>query len=291
MDTLTPFYFEKLPVRGAVARIDEAASQALAHQKLPAGVADRAAELACATLILAHRMAFAGSIVIQIKGDGPVPLMLAEVNKDLELRVTASVRAGATLNGKETLRELVNATGAGLCSLLADRENRAEGEPLYQTAISLEGEDVASAVTGFMLHSNQIASRMLVASDGLKTGGILLEKLPVEGGRKGDWDDDPEAFERACLMLGTLKREELTGLDTHEILRRLFYEEPVKVAPDIHPRAFCHCSPKGFEDILRMLGAKEVREILDAQGSVTLTCRYCGKSRTFSPGEALKLLG
>ena len=281
MDQLTAFYFEKLPVRGSVVRLDETLREALMHQALPEVVRRHLSEFACATLLLAHRMAFDGSLVLQVKGDGPVSLMIAEVNRDLNVRATATVKPEATFTGHESFVDLVNTTGKGLCSLVADRTGRREDEPLYETAVAIEGATISEIITAFLMQTNQIASLMVAKSDATHAGALFLEEMPTEGGKAQDFDDDPDAFNRATRLALTVKDEELLGLDTEEILRRLFYEEAVRITTHIEPKAFCHCSTEAFKRVLKALGNDELEEIFATEGKITVSCRFCGREHTF----------
>jgi molecular chaperone Hsp33 len=43
----------------------------------------------------------------------------------------------------------------------------------------------------------------------------------------------------------------------------------------------CRCSRRRTEEILRMLGEAETREVLAERGQVVVTCEYCGHRRSF----------
>lgn len=276
---------DKLPVRGAVARMDDTVSEALARAQLPDCVKNFVAQMACATALIAQRMAFDGTLILQIKGDGPLALAIAEVGPDLSVRATASLTQDAVFTGGETFQELVNAHGKGLCALFADSRTRRDGEPLYESVVALEGEDISEALTGFLLQTNQVPTYLKVVGDASHAGGIYLEEMPTEGGRKDGFIDDPDAFNRASKFAQTLTAEELKGLEPLEIIHRLFWEDDVRVFDPVRPRFLCRCSRQRFENIIRMLGREEVDSIIRQEGKFSIRCQFCGREETFSKEE------
>ena len=56
------------------------------------------------------------------------------------------------------------------------------------------------------------------------------------------------------------------------------------------PVAFrCRCSRRRAEEVLRMLGEAETREVLDERGQVDVTCEYCGRRREFDSIDISRL--
>ncbi|MEY3446916.1 MAG: 33 kDa chaperonin, partial [Pseudomonadota bacterium] len=69
--------------------------------------------MAAATLMQSN-IKFDGSLILQIVGDGPVKLSVAEVQPDLSLRATATVTA--PVEPTATLSQMVNANNLGRCA-------------------------------------------------------------------------------------------------------------------------------------------------------------------------------
>lgn len=98
MSELHKFLFEGLPVRGMIVRLTDAWTEVLQRRNsnsatgaYPAPVQELLGEMAAAGVLMQSNIKFNGALVLQIFGDGPVKLAVAEVQSDLSLRATASV--------------------------------------------------------------------------------------------------------------------------------------------------------------------------------------------------------
>src|SRR4051812_34141251 len=94
-DELHKFIFEGLPVRGMLVRLTGSWHEVLrrreAAEPFPEPVRQLLGEMAAAATLMQANIKFNGSVVLQIFGDGPVKLAVAEVLPDLGFRVTAKV--------------------------------------------------------------------------------------------------------------------------------------------------------------------------------------------------------
>ena len=93
------------------------------------------------------------------------------------------------------------------------------------------------------------------------------------------------------MLTETLKAEELTELDTSEILYRLYNEEDVRL-PEVEALKFgCTCSKERCPHALEQIGVEAVRETLEHQNPITMDCQFCNTQYSFSAEEALGLFG
>ena len=88
-DALVPFVLEGAAVRGACARMDATAHDALAAHDYPPPLKRVLAELMAAAALLASSLKFRGSLIVQLAGPGPVKLAVIECDHALSLRATA----------------------------------------------------------------------------------------------------------------------------------------------------------------------------------------------------------
>jgi len=114
----------------------------------------------------------------------------------------------------------------------------------------------------------------------------LLGEGNLQGGaRNEDLIGLDESYNRIALLAGTLTREELLTLDADTILRRLFWEEPLRrFAPlrgDAGPRFECSCARARVGSMLISLGRAEVDGIVEEQGRVEIGCDFCGRQYHF----------
>ncbi|HXI15984.1 MAG TPA: Hsp33 family molecular chaperone HslO, partial [Chloroflexota bacterium] len=234
---------------------------------------------------------FNGALVLQVFGDGPVKLAVAEVQPDLSFRSTAkcvgAVEAGATLEA------MVNVNGKGRCAITLDPKDKFPGQQPYQGVVPLHGDlreplqKVSEVLEHYMLQSEQLDTRLVLAADGDIAAGLLIQRLPVEGegnleGRRNEDDIGlSDAFNRISILAGTLPAEELLTLDADTILRRLFWEETVTRFEPQAPRFACTCSRERVGQMLRGLGRDEVDSVLAERGDVEIGCDFCGRHYRF----------
>jgi molecular chaperone Hsp33 len=68
---------------------------------------------------------------------------------------------------------------------------------------------------------------------------------------------------------------------TQNLLHKLFAEDDVRAYTSRSVRFSCRCTRERVEEVLRFLGEKETRSVLDENGTVDVTCEYCGRKRSF----------
>lgn len=281
MDALQKLLFERANVRGETVVLGDELEMAVKNQNLPLAARRFAGELACAALLIAGALQFDGAVALQIEGDGPIRRALAEVRTGFTFRVMVELRSDAgEIDPNADLKTLVNVNGRGRAALILDRANRPAEEQPYQGVVPLEGKTFAEALEGYFERSEQVETKLALAADERAAGGILLQKLPGEGGRLPK-DYDPEGWKRVRMFADTVKSEELLTLAPEEVNRRLFWEESPLVTFEAAPKFACSCSPARFDDIVRSLGEKEAEEVVKEQGGIDIRCRFCGASKHY----------
>ncbi|MDO5531342.1 Hsp33 family molecular chaperone HslO [Sutterella sp.] len=282
MDALQKLLFQRANVRGETVTLGAELKAAIDAQELPVAARRFAGELACAALLSAGALQFDGTVAIQIEGDGAVRRALAEVRPGFLFRVMIDLREGAAenLDPNADLATLVNATGRGRCAFILDRANRPVDEAPYQGIVALEGKTFAEALEAYFIRSEQVETKLALAADESAAGGILLQKLPGEGGKLPE-NYDPEGWQRVKMFADTVKSAELLTLEPAEINRRLFWEEAPLVTLETAPKFACTCSSERFDNIIRSLGAPEAEEIVKEQGGIDIRCSFCGRSKHY----------
>jgi molecular chaperone Hsp33 len=289
-DELHKFIFEGLPVRGMLVRLGPSWREALRRRETRGAYAPpvRAllGEMAAAAALMQASIKFDGALILQVFGDGPVKLAVAEVQPDLSFRATATV-IGEVASGAR-LAAMLNVHGKGRCAITLDPQDRSGGAQPYQGVVGLNGDTgeplqaLAEVLEHYMLQSEQLDTRLMLAAHDDGAAGLLIQRLPVEG--EGNLEREHredeigvnEAFNRIALLTATLSREELLALDAETLLRRLYSEEDVRRFEPLHPRFACRCSRERVRGMLRGLGPEEVRGIIAERGEVEVGCEFCG---------------
>ncbi|HWH82326.1 MAG TPA: Hsp33 family molecular chaperone HslO [Burkholderiaceae bacterium] len=318
MSELHKFIFDGLPVRGMLVRLtgswrEVLARRAEASDAFPAPVRVLLGEMAAAGVLMQSNLRFDGALVLQVYGDGPVKLAVAEVQSDLAFRVTAKV-VGA-VDDAAALEALVNVHGQGRCAITLDPRDKRAGQQPYQGVVALHGDQreplqqLSAVLEHYMLQSEQLDTRLILAANDDIAAGLLIQRLPVQGEgnlqgaqRNEDLIGLDEAFNRIALKAATLTRDELLALEADTILRRLFWEEPLhrfeplrgSDAGEGGPHFACSCSRLRVGNMLRGLGRAEVDGIVAEQGRVEIGCDFCGRKYHFDAvdvGELFTPLG
>jgi len=297
------FVFDGLPVRGILVRLTESWREVLARRAgapMPwrEPVQRLLGEMAAAGVLMHANIKFAGDLILQVLGEGPVKLAVAEIRADLAFRVTATVRGPV---GEDAgLADMVNAQGGGRCAITLAPVDRRPGQQPYQGVVPLHGDAreplqaIAPVLEHYMLQSEQLDTRLVLAADDEVAAGLLLQRLPPPGAGVDETrigrDED---FNRVARLAATLTRDELLGLDADTVLRRLFWEEKVtRFAPLVGaaaPRFACTCSRTKVGAMLRGLGRAEVDDIVREQSQVEVGCEFCGLRYRFDPVDVGEL--
>jgi molecular chaperone Hsp33 len=300
MSQMLKFLFEGLPVRGVLVRLGDSWQEVLRRREAAGGfppeVLALVGELTAAGVLMQSNIKFNGALVLQISGDGPVKLAVVEVQPDLALRATAKV-IGEVPAGAQ-LEAMVNVHGSGRCAITLDPRDRMPGQQPYQGVVPLHGDQreplqrVEQVLEHYMLQSEQLDTRLLLAADAQVAAGLLIQRLPVEGGANlegegaGRRNEDDiglsEAFNRIATLAATLTAEELLELEPEQILHRLFWEESVRVfAPEATPHFACSCSRERVGSMLVSLGREESDSLIAERGEVEVGCDFCGQHYRF----------
>ena len=296
MSELTKFLFEGLPVRGMLVRLTDGWQEVLRRRQtvgqFPPEVRQLLGEMAAAGVLMQGNIKFNGALVLQVFGDGPVKLAVAEVQADLGFRVTAKV-VGEVPAGAQ-LEALLNVHGQGRCAITLDPKDKLPGQQPYQGVVPLHGDQreplqqVQQVLEHYMLQSEQLDTRLVLAANDEVAAGLLIQRLPVEGvgnleGAARNEDDIgiSDGFNRIAILASTLTSEELLTLPAEKILHRLFWEETVRVFEPSTPRFACTCSRERVRNMLRGLGRDESDSLIAERGEVEVGCEFCGLQYRF----------
>jgi molecular chaperone Hsp33 len=303
MSELHKFLFDGLPVRGMIVRLTDSWQEVLARRAAntttgayPPRVSEMLGEMLAAGALMQSNIKFNGALVLQIMGDGPVKVVVAEIQSNLSLRATATVQGEVAIDSK--LSDMVNVLNKGRCAITLDPQEKFPGQQPYQGVVPLHGdkneklENLALVLEHYMLQSEQLDTKLVLAANDTVAAGLLIQRLPVQGGKnlgeksREDEIGVNEAFNRIALFAASLKRDELLSLDVDTILHRLFWEEKVLRFEPAHPHFACTCSRERVASMLHSLGVAEVESILVEQNRVEVGCDFCGVQYRFDAVDA-----
>jgi molecular chaperone Hsp33 len=310
MSEVHKFLFDGLPVRGTLVRLTDSWQEILQRRAAnsttgayPAPVSQMLGELTAAAVLMQSSIKFNGSLTLQISGDGPVKLAVAEVQPDLSLRATATVM-GEVAEGS-SLSKMINVNNKGRCAVTLDPKDKFPGQVPYQGVVPLFDdhrqpiEKLSSVIEHYMLQSEQLDTTMVLAADDKVAAGLLIQRIPMQGEgnlagsmvskRNEDEIGLNEHYNRLAVFAASLKQEELLHLNASEILHRLFWEEAMIRYEPMPAKFACTCSRERVSNMILSLGQAEVEEILTERGEVEVSCEFCGQQQRFDPVDAAQI--
>ena len=273
----------------------------------PAPVTELLGEMAAAGVLMQSNIIFNGALVLQVFGDGPVKLAVAEVQSDLSLRATATVQGDVPEDAR--LSQMLNVAGGGRCAITLDPLNRHPGQQPYQGVVPLHGdhneklERLSDILQHYMLQSEQLDTILVLGADESVAAGLLIQRMPLKGegnlaaGLSHRENEDQigrnEDYNRIAHLASSLTREELLTLDVDTILRRLFWEEKlVRFEPQQGadgPHFACTCSRERVSNMLRSLGSQEAQSILAERDDIEVACEFCGQQYRYDAVDAAQI--
>jgi molecular chaperone Hsp33 len=282
-DQLTRFLLGNGEVRGQVVRLEKSWQEVAGRHPNPLGL-PQLGELSAAANLLAASLKFDGDLILQIHGHGAIKLMVVECRSEGQFRATLKLSEQIKAPAGAGLAELVNQDGKGRFIVTLEPSKSSINQQPYQGIVPFEGESVAEVLENYMERSEQVPSRLYLAANAHCAVGLLLQKMPGEGGNSGPQDAD--AWPRIQMLAQTIKAPELLSDTPEALLHKLFWQENFKTLDQRSLRFSCTCSRDKVGAMLKMLGRAEVESILAEQGEIKTQCDFCNTEYRFDPVDA-----
>lgn len=285
---VTPFYLPLRPVRGRLVRLGPLADALLTRHDQADAVTALSGQALALVAALATALKFSGSFSLQIKGDGPVRMLLADCTDTGALRGHAAVtaeRMEALLATDATpgARALL---GEGFMALTVDQGPDMDR---HQGIVSLDGDSLEAMALHYFNASEQTPCFLRLAcartAFGWRASALILERIAGQGGVDPEMDAiaQDESWGTALLLAATIKDSELLDdtLPADRLLFNLFHTEGV-AADRPRPLAYgCRCSRARLADLLATFPADDL-DHMNSDGAIVMTCEFCNLDFTFS---------
>ena len=283
-DTLQRFIFDSCDIRGEIVTLSDSFTSSVSHQNLSPAHSALIGEFFAATVMLGDSLKFDGILTVQARGDGIVPLVMAEANNKHEFR---GILKRANDNSPETdgTYSLPDMLGNAVLSLTMDPTKGKR----YQGIVPLEKDNLALCLNDYFSQSEQLPTHFIIYADDGRCGGLFLQALP----RNKILDDDAsrDAWDTAVQLASTLKAEELFSLDHKEVLYRLFHQLECNIFPEQKISYKCSCNFDRSGNAIASLGKAEAFELLEERGHIDINCEFCGKQYIFNLQALEKIFG
>lgn len=292
-DALQRFIFDQSDLRGQWVRLGHSYRQVLINNPYPPALQKLLGEFLAAVSLLSSTLKFDGMIVLQARGEGLISTIMAECshhqNLRAILRLNSEIEASDALLEAGSFRELLG-QGVLVISIEPKRTENFGGRlERYQGIVPLEKESVAECLEDYFSQSEQLPTRIWLAADQNRCGGLFIQALPSQ--INTDAESTRDQWETITTLASTLTDAELLELESTQLLHRLFHEHPLRLF-DAQPLQFsCSCSRERSADALMTIGKEDVEALLIEQGGIDIDCQFCNQHYHFSATEVRELLG
>lgn len=272
-DLVRRFVLERLPIRGHSVRLERSWLELREHQDYPPAVQALLGEAVGAVVLLAATLKFDGTLTLQLQGKGLVDLLVAQCTHDFKVRGMARHSPIGDAAGFRSL------AGDGQIVVTVESTDRGSS---YQGVVPISGDSLAESLEAYFVQSEQVPTRAMLAATKGVVSGMLVQRMPGEGGKQSV---DPAALESAWMKvdhaMAAISGQDLLEDDVESRLVKMFGDDAVRVFGG-HPVKFeCRCSRERVANVLRSLGAEEVRSVIEEQGACTVTCEFCQRPYKF----------
>lgn len=288
-NVIIPFQLESSDIRGRIVRLGSVLDDILSAHEYEDDVLHLTGEILTLCTLLSSMLKYDGIFTLQIKGEGPVTMLVADMTSEGHVRACAAFK-DEKLVYTDNRAELL---GKGYMAFTVDQGEFAER---YQGIVELKTESLIASVQHYFAQSEQINTAMVMAVgkiDGLwRASGIMLQEMPEET-KHYDNDNKNDAHEddwrRAMVLMSSAKDEELLSaeLSAPDLLIRLFHEEGIRTYPPTVLKNICRCSPERVLSVLSSMGEDDLDDMA-IDGEIVMTCEFCSRHYVFKPEEIKK---
>jgi molecular chaperone Hsp33 len=288
-NVVQPFRLEKSNVRGRMVRLGSVLAEMMKQHKYPPPVSALLSEVVTLCLLLSGMLKYEGIFTLQIKGNGPIRLLVADVTSRGEVRAYAGFDAAAVKKAAKRKKDTAHNYYylLGKKGYIAFTVDQGSVDDRYQGIVELKGSSIVDAVQHYFTQSEQIKTSFKLAvhpqDAQWRTGAIMIQQLPDEHAAKGG-ESSIEDWTRAVMLLGTCTDGEMLSpvLASADVLYRLFHEDGVRVYSPTHVRFKCRCSRPKVISILRTIPRRELEDICDKESHVSIKCEFCSEEYLFA---------
>jgi len=275
------FLFEHLDIRGAIVHLGDSWQQMQVDRDYQPTVAQLLGETATVTALIAAQLKQPGRLTLQLRGNGPIQLLIMDCNEQLQLRGMA--RSNPVVL-PASVPELLGAHEGGQLMLSLDMP---DARHPYQSFVPLVGDSIAAIFEHYLEQSEQQPSRLFAAASSEAAACLFLQKLPAAD------HHDTDGWQRITQLAATVKPAELLELDAEALLDRLFHEDMATHGVRIYdPLPVVYHCPEDWtkvRDMIRSLGREDAETILREHGEILIRDDICNHSYRFSAEDIAEL--
>jgi len=225
-------------------------------------------------------------LTLTIKGDGPVQGLLVTADSAAHVKGYAyNPSADVPPKGPGKL-DVSGLLGAGSLTVIKDMGLK---EP-YVGQVALVSGEIAEDITYYFAKSEQtpsaVALGVLVDTDCTvrQAGGFMIQLLP------GATDEDAALLEAGLANLPGVTTLLERGMTPETMLDMILEPFGYEITDRIPVSYTCNCSRERVEKALISIGQKDLSNILEEDGQLTMNCHFCGEDYHFDKNALAQIL-
>ena len=298
-DHALPFQLDALGVRGRLVRLGPALDAVIERHGYPLAVARPLAEAMVLCAALATSLKYDGIFTLQISGDGPIRLLVADLTTEGALRGYAqfdSWKLAIALGGASDAPDgyVPRLFGQGRLAFTVDQ---GQDTQRYQGVVPLEGATLSDCAHTYFRQSEQLptgikleARREVKPGTGGKEGhwraaALMVQQMPeFDAGRIAvDREQREDDWRKAVILMASATEAEMLDakLPATTLLHRLFHAEQPRLFTRRPFAARCRCSRQRIDRVLRSIKREELDDLRDTTGRVAVKCEFCSTEYTY----------
>ena len=288
-DLTDRFLLENLDIRGQVVRLGPLWRVILSRREYPEAFRQLLGEFAAIAVLIGSGLKHPGRAVLQVMGQGPVSLAVADCTHDLALRAMLKV-------DQKSPSPLGEGRGEGPTihdyfptgRLVLTIENTQTGRH-FQSIVPLEGATLADCFERYFDRSEQVPTHLWVNVTEGSVGALILQKLPKADERDTNgWARvQQQAAQKAPLSLGS--GDGGGGIDIASLVTSIFPEDDVRLFNPHPVKDGCGRSEEKVVAMLKGLGRTEVEAALAEQGVMKVHDEICNQEYRFTPADVARI--
>ncbi len=258
----------------------------LTHDLSPVATAALGRTLTITSLMAVNMKGTNDKLTVQIRGNGPLGGIVVVSNHFPKIKAYVQ-NPHVDLPLKNGKLDVGGAVGKeGYLNIIKDIGLK---EP-YIGMVPLVTGEIAEDFANYFANSEQtntaVALGVLVNKNGVsKSGGYIVTPMPDAT------EDDIFILENRIREAKPISIMLSDGMSLLDIAKDITGDENVKIIEDkIIPLYECDCSREKVEKSLKLLGKKEIQDMIDTKTTIETVCQFCNKKYKFTKEELEKLI-
>lgn len=273
---LRKFLLDSVHVRGELVRLTSSVDEICHIHHYPPVIQTYLQQLCAAATMLTGLLKFKGILTLQINTQGSLQYLVCKCNHLLEFRALASWDREALPADFE--KDILSGT------LVVTIQHDANPKP-YQGIIPLNHHSIMHGLESYFSQSEQLETKLLIATKANAVAGMLLQKLPQFDAEQN------QIWLELIEVVNDISHDDLHQLEAIALLEQYFAHLDVRVFEPKPAQFKCTCTVDKMAEAIKLMGQEEALEILQTKREIEVTCEFCNQAYCFGAMEVKKLFG